>query len=208
MNPAPVVQIVDDDPDLRRSLQRLLAAHQLPTTAHPDGDSFLEHLDPDQPGCALVDMRMPGRNGLQVLRALRERRIPLPVIILTGHGDVPMAVQAVKDGAFDFLEKPFDPELLLIRIRDALTRDGVNRQNLELRQEFERRLDLLTAREREIFELVVQGWSSAQIAQELFRSEKTVKLHRARVMNKMGASSASDLVRMTLAARRFADDDQ
>jgi two-component system response regulator FixJ len=198
MTPQPVVHVVDDDGAIRDALVLLLEAAGHTARAHADGSDFLRDLDPVQPGCVVADVRMPGLSGLDVQRALRERRVDLPVIIITGHADVAMAVQALKAGAADFIEKPFDEDVLLSAVGRAL--DSGARAFRERRQQDDiiARAATLTPREREVMELVVQGLPNKAVAVELSISSRTVEIHRGRVMEKMGASSLSDLVRMAL----------
>lgn len=198
MNAQPVVHVVDDDGAIRDALVLLLEAAGLTARAHADGATFLETLDPVQPGCVVADVRMPGLSGLDVQRVLHDRRVDLPVIIITGHADVAMAVQALKDGAADFIEKPFDEDVLLSAVGRAL--DSGARAFRERRQldDIVSRAASLTPREREVMDLVVQGYPNKAVAVELSISARTVEIHRGRVMEKMGAASLSDLVRMAL----------
>lgn len=198
MNAQPVVHVVDDDGAIRDALVLLLEAAGHTACAHADGATFLEALDPVQPGCVVADVRMPGLSGLDVQRVLRDRRVDLPVIIITGHADVAMAVQALKDGAADFIEKPFDEDVLLSAVGRAL--DSGARAFRERRQldDIVSRAATLTPREREVMDLVVQGYPNKAVAVELCISARTVEIHRGRVMEKMGAASLSDLVRMAL----------
>lgn len=198
MNTKPVVHVVDDDGAIRDALVLLLEAVGHTARAHADAVAFLQALDPIEPGCVLADVRMPGLSGLDLLRHLRERRVDLPVIIITGHADVAMAVQALKAGAADFIEKPFDEDVLLAAVERAL--DCGARAFRERRQveDIVARADTLTPREREVMDLVVQGLPNKAVAVELSISARTVEIHRSRVMEKMGAASLSDLVRMAL----------
>lgn len=203
MNAQPVVHVIDDDGAIRDALVLLLEAAGHTARAHADGAQFLRDLDPIPPGevgpgCVVADVRMPGLSGLDVQRALREQRIDLPVIIITGHADVAMAVQALKAGAADFIEKPFDEDVLLSAVGRAL--DSGARAFRERRQvdDVIARAAGLTPREREVMDLVVQGLPNKAVAVELNISARTVEIHRSRVMEKMGAASLSDLVRMAL----------
>lgn len=198
MNAQPVVHVIDDDGAIRDALVLLLEAAGHRACAHADGAQFLRDLDPIRPGCVVADVRMPGLSGLDVQRALREQRVDLPVIIITGHADVAMAVQALKAGAADFIEKPFDEDVLLSAVGRAL--DSGARAFRERRQldDVIARAAGLTPREREVMDLVVQGLPNKAVAVELSISARTVEIHRSRVMEKMGASSLSDLVRMAL----------
>ncbi len=198
MNVQPMVHVVDDDGAIRDALVLLLEAAGHSARAHTDAAAFLGSIDPVQPGCVIADVRMPGMSGLDLQRHLREQRIDLPVIIITGHADVSMAVQALKAGAADFIEKPFDEDVLLSSVARALDRGArVYRERRQL-DEIGARAATLTPREREVMDLVVQGMPNKAVAVELSISARTVEIHRARVMEKMGAASLSDLVRMAL----------
>lgn len=198
MNAQPVVHVVDDDGGIRDALVLLLEAAGHTARAHQDALAFLRALDPVEPGCVVADVRMPGLSGLDLQRHLRERRVDMPMIIITGHADVAMAVQALKQGAADFIEKPFDEDVLLSSVGRAL--DTGARAFRERRQweDIVARAATLTPREREVMDLVVQGLPNKAVAVELSISARTVEIHRGRVMEKMGAASLSDLVRMAL----------
>ncbi|HYD31321.1 MAG TPA: response regulator FixJ [Azospirillaceae bacterium] len=194
----PTVFVVDDDDALRDSLSLLVETAGYKVETFPAGEPFLDAFDPERPGCLLADVRMPGMSGLDLLRELKRWGATLPVIVITGHGDVAMAVSALKDGALDFIEKPFDASVLMDSIRDALDRqDRDQRSRLEA-QEILDRMDTLTPREREVMDLVVAGHSNKVIAGRLDISTRTVEVHRARVMEKMRARNLSELVRMAL----------
>lgn len=198
MNAHPLVHVVDDDGAIRDSLVLLLEASGHAARAHANADSFLAALDPACPGCVVADVRMPGMSGLDLQRHLAAQRIDLPVIIITGHADVAMAVEALKAGAADFIEKPFDEDVLLSSVGRALDKGArVYRERRQM-EEIAARADSLTPREREVMMLVVQGLPNKAVAVELEISARTVEIHRARVMEKMGAASLSDLVRMAL----------
>lgn len=210
MNPKdePIVFVVDDDPAMRDSLKWLLESVGLRTTTYGRAQDFLDDYRPGQAGCLLLDVRMPGMSGLHVQQKLPEHGIHLPVIIITGHGDVPMAVAAMKYGAVDFIEKPFNDQLLLDCVQHALQHDRSQRQEHNRRREVVERFESLTRREREVMELVVQGLSNKAIADALTVSRKTVEVHRAKVMDKMQAESLSDLIQMAMVVgilREFAD---
>ncbi|HLO76438.1 MAG TPA: response regulator FixJ [Magnetospirillum sp.] len=198
MSVQPVVHVVDDDGAIRDALVLLLEAAGHVARSHVDAAAFLAALDPARPGCVVADVRMPGMGGLELQRHLRQQRIDLPVIIITGHADVAMAVQALKSGAADFIEKPFDEDVLLSSVARAL--DTGARAFRERRQlaDISTRAATLSPREREVMDLVVQGLPNKAVAVELTISARTVEIHRARVMEKMGAASLSDLVRMAL----------
>lgn len=194
----PTVHIVDDDEAIRESLTLLLDASGVKARAHASAEAFLDTPDLAGPGCVIADVRMPGMSGLELQTMLSRRRIALPVIIITGHGDVAMAVLALKAGAVDFIEKPFDEDVLLNVVRHAL--ESGERAYRERRKlaDVEARIVDLTPREREVMDLVVQGLPNKAMAVELDISVRTVEIHRARVMEKMEAQSLSDLVRMAL----------
>jgi FixJ family two-component response regulator len=196
--PEPTVFIVDDDRNILRAMQFLLKSVGLRSEVFASGDEFLEAFDAKRPGCLVLDIRMPGLGGLELQERLLGIRSSLPVIFVTGHGDVPMAVEAMQKGAFDFVQKPFSEDDLLGRIQAALAADRRERDEQARRADVAARLGLLTAREREVMELVVTGKPNKVIAYELGVSQRTVEIHRARVMDKMQARSLADLVRMNL----------
>lgn len=196
MRAEPSVFIVDDDPAMCSALRRLLRSEGFNVETYVSAQEFLESYSAERPGCLVLDVQMPGMSGLDLQQLLAERNIHIPVIVLTGHASVPTAVTALKAGATDFLEKPFDNEVLLARVRDALALDAESRQARRERAMVEERLALLTPREREVMELMVEGRSSKLIAAELGLSARTVEIHRARIMDKMQCGSLADLVRM------------
>ncbi len=195
-DPAPTVYLVDDDASVLRGLSRLLAAAGMKVAAFDSPREFLQGLDPAAPGCLVLDVAMPGLSGPDLQQALAARRSELPIVFLSGHGDIPTSVQAMKRGAADFLTKPVDEEVLLAAIRNALERDRALRGAREELARIERRLATLTPREREVLERVVAGRLNKQIAAELGTVEKTIKVHRASVMQKMGVRTLADLVRL------------
>jgi len=195
-DPAPTVYLVDDDVSVLRGLGRLLAAAGMKVAAFDSPREFLGRLDPAAPGCLILDVAMPGLNGLELQQALAARGSALPVVFLTGRGDIPMSVQAMKRGAADFLTKPVDDEMLLATIRNALEKNRASRTAREELAQIEKRLAKLTARERGVLERVVTGRLNKQIAAELGTVEKTIKVHRAHVMQKMGVRTLADLVRL------------
>jgi FixJ family two-component response regulator len=194
----PTVFIVDDDDAVRRFLTGLIQSIDLRVEAYASAQDFLDAYQPGRPGCLLLDVRMPGMSGLELQRELAERAIDLQVVILTGHGNVPVAVQAMKAGAVDFIEKPFNNELLLDRIQTAVAQSLRSGSEREKHDETLRRLDTLTPRERQVFDLVVTGETNKGIAHRLTISEKTVEIHRANVMRKMRARSLASLVHMAV----------
>ncbi len=197
----PTVFVVDDDPAVRDSLRLLLESVGLVAEAFSSPHQFLDAIVPEQPGCVLLDIRMPGMSGLELQRRLVTRGISIPVIIITGHGDVTTAVQAMKTGAVDFLEKPFNDQVLLDRIHNAISCDTQARRSRAERDEVGRRLAALSPREVEVLDLIIAGKANKVIAVELGISEKTVEAHRARIMDKMQVRSAADLVRTVLLYR-------
>jgi two-component system response regulator FixJ len=198
MTQEPIVHVVDDDGAIRDALVLLLEAAGHPARAYADAAAFLAELDPAQPACVVADVRMPGMSGLELQRHLRASRIDLPVIIITGHGDVAMAVQALKEGASDFIEKPFDEDVLLASVATALDKGARAFNERRRLDDIKARAEGLTPREREVMDLVVRGLPNKAVAVELSISARTVEIHRARVMEKMAANSLSDLVRMAL----------
>lgn len=194
----PTVYIVDDDDGMRRALTVLMSTVGYNAVAFERPSEFLQKLDPNQPGCLVLDVRMPEMSGLEVQQQLNRNGSMLPVILITGHGDIPMAVQAMKDGAFDFLQKPFRDQDLLDRINGALKQDAENRELVERHADLKRRVESLTPREREVLALVVDGRANKVIAIDLGLSERTVEIHRANVMEKMQARSVAHLVKMHL----------
>jgi FixJ family two-component response regulator len=193
---APVVFVVDDDPSMRTYLRRLFESVSLRVVLFASAEEFLRSKRPDAPSCLVLDVQMPGLSGLDLQRELARADLLIPIIFVTGHGDIPMSVQAMKAGAIEFLTKPFRNQELLDAVREAHARDREARRRgaevAELRARYER----LTPREREVFALVVAGLLNKQVAAQLGASERTVKAHRAAVVQKMGADSLADLVRM------------
>ena len=202
--PDQCVYIVDDDEALRDSLVWLLESSGFKVYAYESAEAFLEVFDLKMTGCLVLDVRMPGMSGLELFEALRERHCPLPVIFITGHGDVPMAVKAVKRGAMDFIEKPFGDRDMLGLIEGSLVREREGRERRLQEAETARRLSELTQREREVLDLIIAGKLNKQIADMLGISIKTVEVHRARVMEKMGANSLAELVQSVIAGESAA----
>ena len=194
----PVIYLVDDDEGMRRALSVLMTTVGYNAVAFARPGEFLAKFEPDQHGCLVLDVRKPEMSGLEVQQHLNRSGALVPVILITGHGDIPMAVQAMKDGAFDFLQKPFRDQELLDRINAALKQDAENRAMVEQQADLRRRAESLTPRELEVMNLVVDGKANKVIAIDLGLSERTVEIHRANVMEKMGARSVAHLVKMQL----------
>jgi two-component system response regulator FixJ len=192
------VFVVDDDDAVRNSLRLLLKSVGLPTVAFASAREYLESWHPAQPGCLVLDVRMPGMSGLELQEELNRRGAIIPVIFISGHGDIPMAVEAIQHGAFDFLQKPFRDQDLIDRVQRALAADQANRQSLAQRDLLRQRYDSLTPREQEVMALVTKGKVNKVMAGDLDISQRTVEIHRARVMEKMGAQSLAQLVRMVM----------
>jgi len=190
-----LVYIVDDDSGVRNSLSLLLESSGIDNETYESADAFLDHFEPDRIACLVADIRMPGMSGLDLQRVLNERDVRIPIIFITGHGDVPMAVTAMKAGAVDFLTKPFRDQDLLDRIETALGRAEAGFEEHQQLTDLKERLDSLTPRESEVMDLVVRGMANKVIAMDLGVSQRTVELHRARVMQKMGVRNLAALVR-------------
>ena len=199
MTQEPTVFIVDDDREVREALQLLMESVGLQARTFASAQDYLDDFDPDLPGCLVLDIRMRGMSGLELQEHLSREPLHPPVIIITGHGDVPMAVRAVKAGAVDFIEKPFNDQVLLDSVNRALEQDAEQRGRQSRLAEIREHLSRLTPREREVLDLVVDGKRNKVIAAELGISQSTVEAHRAKVMDKMAARSLSDLMRMMLA---------
>jgi FixJ family two-component response regulator len=196
--PKPTVFIVDDDAAVRDALKFLMRSVGHPVETFVSALDFLEAYRDDRPGCLVLDVRMPGMSGLELLEKLVERRAIIPIIFITGHGDVPMAVEAMQAGAMDFIQKPFRDQDLLDRINQALEKNAAMRTLLGEKNKIRERLATLTPREREVMDLVVLGKANKFIAGDLDLSQRTVEIHRARVMEKMQAASLAHLVRMVI----------
>jgi len=192
----PLVIIVDDDQSFRTFLDRLVGTVGLKTKLFASAEEFLTSPPPDGPACLVLDVQMPGLSGLDLQRELSNERRPLPIVFITGHGDIPMTVEAMKAGAVGFLSKPFRNQDLIDAIKEGLNRDREARKKLEEIKDLQKKYESLTAREREVFALVASGSLNKQIAQQLGTSERTIKAHRAQVVIKMNADSVADLVRM------------
>jgi FixJ family two-component response regulator len=196
-----MIFVVDDDASMREALQRLLRSVGLQVTTFASAREFLQHRGADVPGCLVLDVRLPGLSGLDLQHELAAAQIDLPIIFMTGYGDIPMTVQAMKAGAVEFLTKPFRDQDLLDAIQHALERDRVAWHRRAALAAVRQRYDRLTPREREVMRLVVAGWLNKQIAADLGTSEIMVKVHRGQVMRKMQAASVADLVRMAAQLR-------
>ena len=197
----PIIFIVDDDEAVRLSTKMLIRSMGLRVETFDSATEFLEDFDPQQPGCVILDIRMPGMSGLELQEHLNEMKASIPIIFVTGHGDVPMAVTAMKAGAVDFIQKPFRDQELIDRVHSALDEDREKRQEAAAQGKINERIKALTSREFEVMGLVVEGKPNKEIAFDLGLSPRTVEIHRARVMQKMAAGSLADLVRMALRIR-------
>lgn len=195
--PASTVFLVDDDPSVLRAVARLLQSGGFTVHTFDSAEGFLAQHDPAIPGCAVLDIAMGGLSGLELQRALAERNSDRPIVFLTGRADIPASVQAMKAGAVDFLTKPVEPDQLIAAIGQALERDRSIRAARAERESIEQRLASLTSREHEVLRHVISGRLNKQIAADLGTAEKTVKVHRGRIMAKLGVRSVADLVRMT-----------
>jgi FixJ family two-component response regulator len=199
----PTVQIVDDDPSFLAAASRLLRASGFAVKTFSSASDFLAQHDTDAPGCVLADLQMPGMNGLDLQSALARSHNPLPILFLTGHGDIPSSVRAMRGGAVDFLEKRAPKEKLLDAVRRALVRDTREREERARQRELRARFDALSERELEVLSHVVQGRLNKQIASDLGIHERTVKLHRTAITTKLGVQSVAELTRLTLEAGIF-----
>jgi len=198
----PTVFIVDDDDAVRDSIQELLESVGLRAEGYPSGQAFLDAFEPERPGCLILDVRMSGISGLAVQERLNALGATQPIIILTGHGDVPMAVQAMQAGAVDFLQKPYRDQALLDSVSRALELDLGARQSGPADGDLTQRLSLLTQREREVFDSLLKGGTSKEIARELDVSHRTVEAHRQNLLRKLGLSSVKQLLALALASER------
>ena len=192
----PIVFVVDDDPSVRETLADLIASVGLSVLAFKSAREFLESRRPDAPACLVLDVRLPGLSGLDLQRELLRIEAPIPIIFITGHGDIPMTVRAMKEGAVEFLAKPFRDQDLIDAIQHAIEIDRIARQERTIVAEVRRCYESLTKREREVMKLIVSGLLNKQIAAQLGSSETTVKMHRGQIMHKMKAQSAVQLARM------------
>jgi FixJ family two-component response regulator len=196
--PVPTVLVIDDDEAVRSALRLLFRSIGLPVQVFASAQEFLPQYSLDQPGCLVVDVRMPGLSGLELQHELNLRGATIPVIFITGHGDIAMAVEAMQHGAFDFLAKPFRDQDLIDRVQRAMQQDAAHRLEFGNCARIRERLESLTPREREVLTLVTSGKANKVMAAELGVSQRTIEIHRARVMEKMQANSLAQLVRMSL----------
>ncbi len=197
MDSSPTVFVVDDDPAIREMVTLLMKSVGFnQVEGHPSAEAFLEAYDPARPGCLVLDVRLPGMSGLDLQETLAARSIHIPIIVITGYGDIPIAVHAMKGGAVDFIEKPFREQKLLDGVRQAIALDAQDRRDEAQRADVVARLDLLTEREREVLDLVVVGRASKQIAAELGVGCKAIEAHRSRTMKKMRVRSTAELVHL------------
>ena len=192
----PIIIVIDDDASFRRSTERLICSAGFKVRTFESAKAFLKGPRPDAPACLVLDVRMPEMNGLDLQNELAKTGVTIPMIFVTGHGDIPMSVQAMKAGAVEFLTKPFREQALLDAIKQGIERDRAGRRHRAKLQQLRGHYELLTPREREVMALVVSGLLNKQIAAELGTVEKTVKFHRAHIMQKMGANSLAELVQM------------
>jgi len=195
-DPSPRVYVVDDDASVRKALGRLLRAAGFQVETFASAQEFLRHPRAEGPACLVLDVQLPGLDGLSLQRSLGEANVALPIVFITGHGDIPMSVRAMRAGAVDFLPKPFEDHQLLTAVRLAIEQDARSRSGRAEASALQQRVESLTAREREVLALVASGLLNKQVGHRLGIGEKTVKVHRARVMRKMGAGSLAELVRM------------
>jgi RNA polymerase sigma factor (sigma-70 family) len=196
MTRASVVFVVDDDPSVRSSLKFLLSSVGLQVESFESAETFLQRKPPDAPSCLVLDVRLRGLSGLDFQHELAARNIHIPIVFVTGHGDIPMSVRAMKAGAIEFLTKPYRDQDLLDAVRVALEQDRARREQEKDLTDLQQRFDSLTPREQEVISMVVSGMLNKQIAGELGTAENTVKVHRSRAMEKMNAQSFADLIRM------------
>ena len=196
MNAEPTVYVIDNDPAVRDGLRISIRSVGLNVETYASAQEFLDAFEPAQPGCLVLDVRMPGMSGLELQEFLHQRNIKVPIIMISGHGDIPIAVESVKKGAIDFIEKPFRDQVLLERIQKAVLKDQNNRREQNEQDKITSCLKNLTTRERQVMDRVVAGKANKVIAYDLGIKQKTVEFHRARVMQKMKAESIAELVKM------------
>lgn len=190
------VHVVDDDEAMRESLRVLLKSANVPVKTYISAEDFVDSANSTVRGCLLLDVSMPGMSGLELQKIINTKKMPLPVVFMTGHGDVDMAVAAMKAGAVDFIEKPFDPDMLLGKLKTCLARAEEMHAEHEQQTEIAGKLATLTARERQVLDLLVEGKSNKDIAAHLGNSVRTVEVHRAKIMEKLGANTVADIVRL------------
>ncbi len=199
----PIVFVIDDDEAFRKSLKWLVESVGLNVETFASAQEFINRFDPNIPCCLVLDVRMRGMSGLELQEHLRENGIELPIIIVTGYGDVPTAVRALKAGAVDFLEKPFSDQILLDQVQKAIDEDVERQRKRRERLQFAERIERLTRREQQVMQMVVEGLSSKQIAEKLLVSFKTIEAHRSKIMKKMEATNVPHLIRMNLIANQL-----
>lgn len=199
--PLPTVLVVDDDPDIRSAIALLMKSVRLPARTFAGADEFLASWKADEPGCLVLDVRMPGMSGLELQAILRERGAEIPIVFLSGHGDIPMALRAVRNGALDFLEKPFRDQALIDAVHAAIAEDAARRQRRDAKKRVLALYSTLSPREAQVGGLVADGYSSPEIAEKLRLSPRTVEMHRARAMRRLGVEGVADLTRLILEAR-------
>jgi two-component system, LuxR family, response regulator FixJ len=200
-SPDPVVHVIDDDPSARESLEFLIDCAGFKVRSYPSARAFLDAVPAMDHGCIVTDVRMPGMNGVELIRELKAMNVPDPVIVITGHADVPMAIEAMKQGVADFIEKPFPDKAILDAIRSALDKGAARSELVRERSAILARIAALSQREQEVLEGLFEGRANKVIAYDLGISDRTVEIYRANVMTKMGARSLSELVRMVTVAR-------
>lgn len=198
------IYVVDDDEAVCDSIALLLSSEGYLVKTFNSAPSFLETVDVRAPGCIVADIRMPGMSGLEMAERLRDADSTLPLLFITGHGDIPMAVDAIKKGAIEFIQKPFDDQELIDKVDEALNIDAEQRHNNAERETIRQRLDSLTPRETQVLDMILEGNANKVVALELNLSQRTVEIHRARVMDKMQTRSLAELVRMVIAVRGVA----
>lgn len=195
------VFIVDDDEQVRDSLKELVESIGIKACTFENASEFLDAFDPDQSGCILLDVRMPGMSGIELQHKLNDIEAGLPIVIITGHGDIPMAVQAMKEGAFEFLQKPFRDQDILDTITKALQKDRSNREKFTFAKTMQHRIDGLTTRERQVVDRILEGKANKVIAKELDISDRTIEIHRSNAMRKLGAGSVAELVKIMISSQ-------
>ncbi len=200
---APIVFVIDDDEAFRKSLKWLIESVDLHVETFASAQEFIKRFDPNIPGCLVLDVRMPGMSGLELQEHLSDNGIELPIIVVTGYGDVPTAVRALRAGAIDFLEKPFSDQILLDQVQKAIDEDVDRQRKRREQMQFAERTERLTRREQQVMQMVVEGLSSKQIAEKLSVSFKTIEAHRSKVMKKMEATNVPHLIRMNFIANQL-----